>query len=1157
MSVYLLPALILGSGCWLAGCAAAGAEGENGEVRAVQPAAARGGNVDLPRFPSISPDGRTIAFSWRGDLWSVPASGGHALRLTSHTADEGRSAWSRDGRRIAFNSDRTGYGNIHTMNADGTDVRPVTNIDQSCILAAYGLDASGAEVITCWSRLEGDVYRSARPYLVSASGGDLHRLHGAFGEEPAVSPDGTKVLFTRGGSSWTRRHYRGPDDRDVWVYDRAADTFVQLTRWEGNDGQARWIDDGTILYLSDREDNVVNLYRMELVRGEGGVTRLTSFKVDDVQDFDVAANGSTAVLAVWDTLFTLDLTRRDVAPVALAITASEDERDNFEIHSVNRDVSEAALSPDGQVMAYVAYGEIYLRNIEDKSPTRRVTNSHAREKNIAWSPDGVRLYFTSDEDGTESIYMATVERTRGEIVESFRKATEPPEEEPVQPDAEVNGEQPEAEAPAAPAGQDPAGDEVPKDDENGKPKEKEPEVPREFKPERWHDAVRFAIAPVVAMPEHHDRQPNPSPDGRSLLFRRGRGDLVVRDLFTGEDRVLVVGWDTEIEGRWSADSRLIAYHQSDMDFNSDIWIVPADASAPAVNITRHPDNDANPRWSADGKILSFVSQRVADESDVWMVYLDKSIESYTPKELQKYYDDAAKEAKKRKPIKPVRYDQPAPEAKAAEATKPLDLDDAWLRLRRVTRLSGSEGNNEMTSAGDYYIFTGATDESGLFSVKWDGSELKRLSPPASVQHLNTASDKVVFVSSGRGGVVPPGGGKVENYDITDRMRIDLQAQSSQKFLEAARILGEMFYHPTMKDLDWSALTLKYHALARNTRTAGEFNHVAARFLGELNGSHLGITARGESSPNALPMGRLGLDALREDDAYRLTRVVPFGPADGGPMALRIGDLITAIDLRPFESADTIESHLQGRAGEETIISIRRTLDDGLAIDLDVLLTPISVGAERSLRYDDWRLTNARLVEEWSDGQLGYIHIQGMNQPSLDIFERDLYAAAGDKKGLLIDVRNNGGGWTTDRLLASITYPQHAYTIPRGADSSRKGHYPQDRLFIQRYTLPINMLCNEKSFSNAEIISHAFKTIGRGNLVGQQTYGGVISTGGTSLIDGTSVRLPFRGWYLPDGTDMENHGAVPDILVPQTPEAEASADDEQLRAAVDDLLKRIN
>src|SRR5690606_21859348 len=154
------------------------------------------------------------------------------------------------------------------------------------------------------------------------------------------------------------------------------------------------------------------------------------------------------------------------------------------------------------------------------------------------------------------------------------------------------------------------------------------------------------------------------------------------------------------------------------------------------------------------------------------------------------------------------------------------------------------------------------------------------------------------------------------------------------------------------------------------------------------------------------------------------------------------------------------------------------------------------------------------------GDLGYIHIRGMDQGSLDTFERDLYAAAYGRKGLIIDVRSNGGGWTADRVLASLMVQPHAYTIARGDTSGNTAGYPQDRLFIQRYTKPIAMLCNEKSFSNAEIVSHAFKALKRGTLVGQQTYGGVISTGGFQLVDGTFVRLPFRGWFLMDGTDME-------------------------------------
>jgi len=468
-----------------------------------------------------------------------------------------------------------------------------------------------------------------------------------------------------------------------------------------------------------------------------------------------------------------------------------------------------------------------------------------------------------------------------------------------------------------------------------------------------------------------------------------------------------------------------------------------------------------------------------------------------------------------------------------------------------------------TPAGDRYIFTATVGKPGLFSVKWNGEDRKRLADAANVQHVSLTGDKLVLVKDKRAGTIGPEEQKIEFVDIADKMRIDLQEQASQKFSEMARILGERFYHPTLKGLDWKAQTQKYHALARQSRTASEFNHIGMRLFGELSGSHLGVYSGGPRSPNAQPQGRLGTVHRRVEKAttsgshgYEILEVVPESPAAIGTMALKAKDVIVAIQLEPFAPMETLESRLTGQVDKEVIVTIRRQMDDGDPKELNVLITPTSARGLNRLKYRAWRRANADMVAEWSGDRIGYIHIQGMSQSSLDVFERDLYAAAEGKEGLLIDVRNNGGGWTADRLLSSIMVQPHAYTLPRGADPSQIGHYPQGRLFIQRYPLPINMLCNEKSFSNAEIISHAFKTLKRGTLVGQTTHGSVISTGGTTLIDGTWVRLPFRGWFLPDGTDMENNGAVPDILVAQTPEAESQNKDEQLRAAVDDLLKRL-
>lgn len=1151
--------------------------------------------VDLPRFPAVSPDGQEIVFSWRGDLWKVFVRGGLAVRLTSHPQDDLASAWSPDGRLIAFESDRDGFRNIFSMRPDGGGLRQVTELDRGASLAGFGVDQD----VLFTATLEPDQFRSPRPYRVSLEGGQPRRVHDAFGSAPAVSPDGGGVLFERGGSSWARRHYRGPDNRDIWFADSDGSGFRKLTSWDGNDGQPRWLGRDEVLFLSDRPGpgesarpdsaSVVNLWRMNLAQGDSSATRLTDFP-DDVVSFDVSADGKTVVLAVWNALHTLDLSAPSATPQRLEITASADQRDAVELRDVSRNVSEALLSPDGKTLATIAFGDVYVRAAEDKSPTRAVTRTEAREKEIAWSPDGGTLYFVTDETGQDEIRAATVAATRGELRAKAR-------------DAALAGA-PAKDDDATPAKNDAV---PPKNDAatSGAAPAKDGAV-AETDPKRWADAVRFDVKPSISSPPGA-RTPSPSPDGKRLAFRRGNGALIVRDLAGGEERVLVESWDPEISWQWSPDGRFIAYSTFDRNFNSDIHVVPADGSAAPVNVTRHPDNDSRPRWSADGKVLAFLSQRINNESDVWMVYLDKGIEAMTPVELEKYYKDAAEAAKKRKPLGAKSEDKPdakarsvakseakdgdAPddsvgedktESKSADAAakdgaakpaekpadeptsppKPLDLGDAYLRLRRVTTSSGNEGNLELTPGGDRIVFSASDESGGLFSVKWDGTDRKKLGPVGNVQQMTLTGDKLVAISGGRAGTLVPAGGEQKFIDIESTVTIDREAFADRRFRELARTLGEKFYHPTMKGLDWPAVTARYLELARATRTADEFNYVGQRFLGELDASHLGVTAPEPPAPIRQAQGRIGAEVHMVDGpevAARVEAVYVDSPASRAIPPLVVGDLITAVEFGSFAPRETLDQKLRGRIGKETALTVRRTRADepgAQPAEFTVLLTPISWEGQRRLAYEDWLRRTREQVSTWSGDRIGYVHIESMNQQELDQFERDLFAAADGKQGLVIDVRNNGGGWTADRLLASIMARPHAYTVPRGMDPKIADAYPQDRLFIQRYAQPMNMLCNEKSFSNAEIIAHAFKTFQRGTLVGQQTYGGVISTDAFTLLDGTTVRLPFRGWYLPDGTDMERHGAKPDLVVPQTPETECGGEDAQLRAAVEDLVRRL-
>ena len=334
-------------------------------------------NVDLPRFPAVSPDGKKVSFSWRGDLWVVATEGGMATRLTVNPFDELYSAFSPDGKRVAFTSSRNSAGNVFTIGVDGTDIRQVTHADRPLLLTQWGRDAAGAEKLMLGGLLEALPFSVPQQYEVSPEGGDIVKVHGAVGTYPVVSPDGKRVLFVRGATPWLRRGYRGPDNRDVWMLDRVTGKYTRLTVFDGNDGRAKWLDDQTVVFVSDRLNNTYNLFSLKVGAGDDSAVALTKFSGDGVDDFDVAVATKTIVFSRWDKLYSLDGGVGGWAGRMVGIRGGEEEADLVRLQDVSRSVSEAVLSPDGKAMAVVSYGEVYVRGLETRSVTRRICSRSA------------------------------------------------------------------------------------------------------------------------------------------------------------------------------------------------------------------------------------------------------------------------------------------------------------------------------------------------------------------------------------------------------------------------------------------------------------------------------------------------------------------------------------------------------------------------------------------------------------------------------------------------------------------------------------------------------------------------------------------------------------------------------------------------------------
>jgi tricorn protease len=462
-----------------------------------------------------------------------------------------------------------------------------------------------------------------------------------------------------------------------------ADTFSQLPDWEGNDGKPRWSGDDAVLFLSDRINSTQNIHRQAL--GEETAEAITDFEDIDVAGFDATSDGRKIVLHRWDSLFTIDLDDPNAVPRPMVITAPEDALDSEENLDISRRITEAALNPDGESIAVIAYGEIVIRGTADDAPSRRVTETHGREGDLAWSPDGTTLYFTTMQGGNASVMTATVARTREEIKKDYVDRTDSSEPES---DAEADGEGEEAGEPtddgenldpadAADEGNErvvEAADEEKSEDESSAESAGEDGAEDEatseddgdplLDPARWADAVSFEISPLIQTGTN-DHRPSPSPDGMTLGFIRGLGDIMMFNLATGEETLLRAGWDRGIEFEWSLDSKWIVFDQADMNFNQDVFIVPSDGSAAPINISRHPDNDGGARFSADAKVLAFSSERDSEEYDVWYVFLDRALEKLAKPELEKYFEDAEKAAKKRKPLDPNKVRKALAKAAAA------------------------------------------------------------------------------------------------------------------------------------------------------------------------------------------------------------------------------------------------------------------------------------------------------------------------------------------------------------------------------------------------------------------------------------------------------------------------------------------------------------
>jgi tricorn protease len=389
-------------------------------------------------------------------------------------------------------------------------------------------------------------------------------------------------------------------------------------------------------------------------------------------------------------------------------------------------------------------------------------------------------------------------------------------------------------------------------------------------------------------------------------------------------------------------------------------------------------------------------------------------------------------------------------------------------------------------------------------------------------------------------------------DLT-RLRFEVQPRTewAQMFEENARVMRDHFWREDMDGVDWDAVVGRWRPVVATLATRDDFFDMLWETVAELNTSHAYVMPTDPPGDKERRLGLLGADLAPSEDGWRIDRILPGESSDPGARSplraagvdARSGDLIVAVDGAPVDPAFGPAAGLMGAAGKPVELTLRRDGDDRR-----VVVVPLD--DEEVLRYQDWVRSRREYVEERGEGRLGYVHVPDMTSTGWAQLHRDLRHAT-RREGLIVDVRYNRGGHTSQLVLARIARQLVGWVT--GRHNQEAGSYP-----VSAPRGPVVLVANQYSGSDGDIINAASQAVGVGPVVGVRTWGGVVGIDGRfDLVDGTVITQPRYAFWL-EGKEwgVENHGVDPDIEVVHSPADFFADHDPQLDRAMEEALTRL-